>query len=135
MQYRPEYYERLQAVHDTGDWEGWLAFFLRGVAEVSAEATETVRRILTLREEHRSRVTEHLGRAAANGHRVLEQLYRRPFVSVSDVQAMAGTAYRAANRLVARLVEIGILEEITGDRRNRVYRYNPYLQILEDTTN
>ena len=42
MQYRPEYYERLQAVHDTGDWEGWLAFFLRGVAEVSAEATETV---------------------------------------------------------------------------------------------
>ena len=134
LQYRPEYYERLQAVHDTGDWECWLAFFLRGVAEVSAEATETVRRILTLREEHRSRVTEHLGRAAANGHRVLEQLYRRPFVSVSDVQAMSGTAYRAANRLVARLVEIGILEEITGDRRNRVYRYTPYLQILESDT-
>ena len=44
---------------------------------------------------------------------------------------MAGTAYRAANRLVARLVEIGILEEITGDRRNRVYRYTPYMQILE----
>jgi len=133
-QHRSEYYERLQAVHDTGDWEGWLAFFLRGVAEVSAEATETVRRILTLREEHRSRVTEHLGRAAANGHRVLEQIYRRPFVSVSDVQAMSGTAYRAANRLVAGLVEIGILEEITGDRRNRVYRYTPYLQILESDT-
>ena len=71
-QYRSEYYERLQAVRDSGDWEGWLAFFLRGAAAVSAEAADTVRRILTLREAHRTLVTERLGRAAADGHRVLE---------------------------------------------------------------
>ena len=131
-QRRSEYYERLQAVHDTGDWEGWLEFFLRGVAEVSAEATETVRRILSLREQHRSLVTERLGRAAADGHRVLERLYRQPFVTVGGVQEITGTSYAPANRLVARLVEVGILEEITGDRRNRLYRYTPYMQILED---
>ena len=131
-QRRSEYYERLQAVHDTGDWEGWLEFFLRGVAEVSAEATETVRRILSLREQHRSLVTERLGRAAADGHRVLERLYRQPFVTVGGVQGVTGTYYPAASRLVARLVEIGLLEEITGDRRNRVYRYSSYMQVLED---
>lgn len=133
-QHRGEYYERLQSVRDTGDWEAWLAFFLRGVAEVSAEATKTVRRILTLREDHRRLVTQRLGRAAADGHRVLERLYRQPFVTVGGVQDITGTYYPAASRLVARLVEIGILEEITGDRRNRVYRYTPYMQILESDT-
>ncbi len=130
-QYRSDYYERLQAVRDRGDWEGWLAFFLRGAAEVSAEAAETVRRILTLREEHRALVTERLGLAAANGHRVLDDLYRRPILSVANAQHITGTSYSAANRLVARLVEIGVLEEITGGRRNRVFRYGPYLRVLD----
>ena len=130
-QYRSEYYERLQAVRDRGDWEGWLAFFLRGAAAVSAEAADTVRRILTLREAHRTLVTERLGRAAADGHRVLESLYRRPFLTVAHVPEITGTNYAAANGLVARLVQIGVLEEVTGGRRNRVFRYGPYLGILE----
>ena len=130
-QYRSEYYDRLQAVRDSGDWEGWLAFFLRGAAAVSAEAAQTVRRILTLREEHRTLVTERLGRAAADGHRVLGHLYRRPFLTVAHVPAITGTNYPAANRLVARLVRIGVLEEITSSRRNRVFRYGPYLRVLE----
>ncbi len=133
-QRRSEYYERLQAVRDTGDWEAWLEFFLRGVAEVSVEATQSVRRILTLRERHRALVTERLGRVAAAGHRVLECLYRQPFVTVGDVQGITGTSYPPANRLVARLVQVGILEEITGDRRNRLYRYTPYMQILEGSS-
>ncbi len=130
-QHRSDYYDRLQAVRDGGDWEGWLAFFLRGVAEVSAVAVDTVRRVLTLREEHRTLVTEQLGRAAANGHRVLDYLYRRPLVSVASVQAITGTAYSSANDLVARLVRIGVLEEVTGNQRNRVFRYGHYLKALE----
>ena len=133
-QHRSEYYERLQAVHDTGDWEGWLAFFLHGVAEVSAEATETVRRILSLRERHRTVVTERLGRVAGDGLRVLERLYRQPFVTVGDVQRITGTSYPPANRLVGRLEDVGVLEEITGDRRNRQFRYTPYMQVLEGST-
>lgn len=130
--HRMEYYERLQAIRDTGDWEGWLAFFLRGVAEVSNEAVETARRILTLRERHRDIITERFGRSAGNGLRVLERLYRFPILSVNDVQEMIGTSYTAANQLVARLVDAGILEEITGYQRNRRFRYAPYIHIFSD---
>src|SRR5690606_6383699 len=72
--HRQTYYERLQAVRDEGAWEAWLAFFLRGVVEVSDQATETARKILLLREDHRRIITEAFGRAAGNGHRVIERL-------------------------------------------------------------
>ncbi|NCC85129.1 MAG: Fic family protein [Clostridia bacterium] len=132
-QHRTAYYEHLQAVRDHGQWEQWLAFFLRGVASVSREATETARRILALREEHRAAVTSHLGRAAGNGHRVLESLYERPIVSVAEVQTLTGTTFTAANNLVSRLVALGILQEVTGYKRNRVFRYQPYIAIFGDS--
>jgi Fic family protein len=130
--HRAAYYERLQAVRDTGDWEGWLAFFLRGVTEVSAEATETARRILALREEHRTLVTAHLGRAAGNGHRVLEHLFQKPILSVNDVRQLTGTTFPAANNLVSRLARRGIVNEITGNKRNRLFRYEPYIALFAE---
>jgi Fic family protein len=131
-QHRQAYYDRLQAVRDRGDWEGWLAFFLRGVSEVADEAAETARRILLLREEHRSAITQHMGRTAGNGHKVLESLFDRPIVKVGDVQAMTGTTYAAANNLVARLVDLGVLSEMTGYTRNRRFRYAPYIALFND---
>ena len=128
--HRTEYYERLQAVRDDGDWEGWLRFFLRGVAEVSVEATETARRIIALREEHRRIVTENLGRGAATGHRLLESLYGNPITSVQEVRDRLGLTTAAANLAVARLTELGLLAEITGQRRNRRFRYEPYVQLF-----
>jgi Fic family protein len=77
-QQRQAYYDHLQAVRDQGAWEAWLAFFLCGVISVSGEATETARRILRLREDHRTAITEKLGRAAGNGHKVLESLFDKP---------------------------------------------------------
>lgn len=131
-QHRQAYYEHLQAVRDAGEWESWLAFFMRGVAQVAAEATETARRIQLLREQHRAAITEHLGRAAGNGHRVLETLFDRPIVTVADIKALTGTTYAAANTLVARLVEQGILVEMTGYTRNRRFRYEPYVRLFTD---
>lgn len=130
--HRAAYYDHLQAVRDTGDWESWLAFFLRGVAEVSAEATDTARRILALRETHRELVTAHLGRAAGNGHRVLEHLFLKPIRSVADVRQLTGTTFPAANKLVSRLAEQGIIQEITGHKRNRLFRYEPYIHLFGD---
>ena len=130
--HRTEYYERLQAVRDAGDWEGWLAFFLRGVTEVSAQATDTARRILALREEHRALITAELGRAAGNGHRVLESLYRRPIVSVADVREITGTTTPAANQLVTRLVDHGVLGEVTGQKRHRRFQYNAYVRLFDE---
>ncbi|MHB8202867.1 MAG: Fic family protein [Desulfomonilaceae bacterium] len=133
--HRQLYYESLQRVRDTGAWEDWLSFFLRGVADVSAQATETARRILALREEHRSEIAEHLGRSAGNGHRVLENLYQRPVMSTNDVKKLIGTSYPAANQLVAKLVDRGILNELTGNVRNRKFRYDGYINLFDEPNN
>ncbi len=130
--HRQAYYDRLQAVRDAGDWEGWLSFFLRGVADVSGQATDTDRRILTLREAHRAGITEHFGRAAGNGHKVLERLYERPILSVSEVKELTGTTYPAANQLVQRFLEQRILTEITGLSRHRRFRYDAYVRLFSD---
>lgn len=130
--YRNDYYDRLQAVRDSGDWEGWLTFFLRGVSEVSAEATETARRILLMREAHRNAITERFGRAAGNGHRVLERLFDKPIIAVSDVMALNGTTFASANTLIARFEQLGILKEVTGFARNRRFRYEPYVRLFAD---
>lgn len=132
-EHRQAYYEHLQAVRDHGAWEAWLAFFLRGVIDVAGEAAETARRILHLREQHRASITEQLGRAAGNGHKVLESLFDRPIVSVHDVQKLIGTTYAAANSLVSRLVKLDVLSEMTGYARNRRFRYAPYIALFSDT--
>jgi Fic family protein len=131
-QHRTEYYEHLQAIRDHGNWEGWLAFFLRGVASVSAEATETARHILLMREEHRTAVTDRMGRAAAAGLRILEHLFQRPMITVADARTLIGSTYNAANAVIAQLCTLGILQEATGYKRNRLFRYAPYIAIFGD---
>lgn len=133
-QHRQEYYDQLQSVRDRGTWEDWMEFFLRGVIEVSKQATETARRILTLRENHRSTITEKFGRAAGNGHRVLEYLYEHPILSANEVRDLIGTTYPAANDLVAKFVSTGILLEITGQARNRKFMYQSYIDLFRDQT-
>lgn len=130
--YRSEYYDRLQAVRDAGDWEGWLDFFLRGVVEVAGEATVTARRIVELRERHRRLIMEHFGRVAAGALKVLESLYSQPIVSVPQVQKITGSSFPAANDLVKRFVQRGILVEKTGQARNRRFRYDAYIAIFSE---
>ncbi len=105
-------------------------FFLRGVEEVATEAVETARRILALREDHRGLITGRLSRGAANGHKVLEQLFEKLIISVNDVMKMTGTTFAAANTLVGRLVELGILKELTGYARHRRFEYSPYVALF-----
>ncbi len=130
--YRQQYYEHLQAVRDKGEWEQWLQFFLTGVFEVSEEATTTAGKVLRLREEHRQVIIDQLGRAASNALRVLEDLYERPIVSVVQVRDFTGTTYQAANNLVKKLVQHGILREFTGQKRNRRFIYEKYIGLFHD---
>ncbi|WP_245584250.1 Fic family protein [Silanimonas lenta] len=131
-QRRSEYYERLQAVRDADDWEGWLAFFLDGVIEVSQQATHTAAAILRMREDYRAKITEHLGRAAANGQRVMDRLFDHPIVSVATVREWLGITPAGANQIVGRLEGVGLLREITGYARNRRFRFEPYLRLFEE---
>ena len=94
--------------------------------------THTAHAILDMRERFRLAITDHLNRAAGNGHRVMDRLFDRPIVTVATVRDWLGVTPAAANSLVRRLVDIGLLREITGYARNRRFRFEPYLVLFED---
>ena len=128
-QNRAEYYDRLTAIRRRGDWEGWLRFFLRGVAETATEATATAQAILDLRERHRDLVGDRTG---LNGVRLHDFLFNRPLVNVNLVKDALGVSFATANNLVAAFEDAGLLTEITGGRRRRVFSYDSYLALLRD---
>jgi Fic family protein len=130
--HRAEYYDRLQYVRDRGDWEGWLKFFLRGVFEVSQEATEIARQIVKLREQHRDLIISELGKGARTGLVLLESLFRTPYVTVQSISRDTDLSRPSANVLVNRFCRLNILEEYTGKRRNRQFGYTSYLKLFEE---
>lgn len=131
-EHRQEYYDRLQAVRDKGDWEGWLAFFLDGVATVAAEATQTARRIVRMREAMRQRVSARFGRRSGVGLKLLDALFKEPVVTVRSVQRIVGYSQPAAAALVAAMERAGILNELTGRRRDRVWELRAYLRLFAE---
>jgi Fic family protein len=129
--YRVQYYDRLMAVRTDGDWEGWLKFFLRGVAEVSRAATETAHKILTLREDGRKIILE----AFANSNlaqRLFDYLFEQPMLNVRMVEKHLDCSFAKANQLVIQLESKGLLKETTGWQRNRRYKFGPYLAFFEE---
>lgn len=130
--HRSEYYERLQAIRDKGDWEGWLKFFLRGVYEIAQEATSTARKIVTLREAHRHLITKNLRQSSSKALLLLEMLYFRPFLSVEYVVKGTELSFPNANALVKKFLNLGLLTEITGKKRNRRFAFDPYLSLFKD---
>lgn len=130
--HRKEYYDLLQANRDHGAIEEWLKFFIRGIAQVSNEATETSRRIVEMRERYRDLINAEFGQGAGNATIVLERLFDKPIITVNDAQRWTGLTYAASNTLVERFCKHGILNEITGQRRNRRFRYDPYIAIFAE---
>ena len=128
--HRAEYYDRLMAIRVSGDWEGWLKFFLRGVAETADEARRTAQRILDLRERHRELVLRHS--LAPNGLNLLSLLFRSPLVNVRLVARSLDVSYQTANVLVGRFEDLDLLRETTGGRRGRIFRYDPYMSLFVD---
>ncbi|MCB2053642.1 MAG: Fic family protein [Geminicoccaceae bacterium] len=128
--HRQEYYDRLQEIRNRGAWEDWLAFFLEGIASVANEATETCRKISRRREDDREMIMAHMSGAAGNGMKVLESMFRRPIATVGDIESHLGISYAGANKIAKKLVEIGILQEITGNRRNRHFIYARYVALF-----
>jgi Fic family protein len=127
-QHRLEYYDRLTAVRRDGDWEGWLRFFLRGVAETATEATRLARQIVAMREEHRS-VLQTAG-VSGRAFDLLDVLFAQPLVNVNVVAERLNVSFGGARKLVERFVEAGFLVETTGQQRNRRFAYQPYLDLL-----
>lgn len=128
---RREYYDRLQAVRLEGDWEGWLRFFLEGVSDTAGEATLTARRTLALFERDRRRIGES---GTATMLRVFEVLQRHPLRGVRDVQRELALTFPTAALALARLEKLGVVSELTGQKRNRLYAYREYVELLNEGT-
>jgi Fic family protein len=128
--HRTEYYDRLMAVRLRGDWEGWINFFLGGVVLTAREATETAEKLFELRETHRKLIIER--NLSQNGLTLLSHLFRRPLVNINLVASLLGSTFPTASRLVSSFEEMGLLREITGQKRSRMFRYQPYLALFDD---
>jgi Fic family protein len=132
-QKRATYYELLQRVREVGDWEIWLNFFLQGIAETAEQAAETVGRLLRLFEADRVRIYK-LGRSAGSAPRVHEFLQKQPVASSTRLVKALSLSKPTANAALMQLVQLGIITEITGQQRNRVFAYKDYLRILSEGT-
>jgi Fic family protein len=128
-QRRGEYYDRLQVVRDKGDFEGWVRFFLEGVRDVSREGTETARSVLDLREQHRALLAGREG-ISHSAQTLLDSLFEQPVVTVNGAAEAIGKTYPAANKLVGEFESLGILRQISPGARNRVFKYEPYVEIF-----
>jgi Fic family protein len=130
---RQEYYDRLNMVRDNGDYEQWIAFFLKGVVETADSAVETARKILELQTKHRDLLwKKKLSSPFAIG--ILERLFQKPYVSVNDVAREFSISFQAASNLVSQLEGAGILHEITGKKRDKRFIYAEYISILSEGT-
>lgn len=130
---REEYYHLLDRVRQDGDWEAWLAFFLEGVRQTAEGAVSTARRLVALFQEDRDRIQAR-GRAAGSALRVHDVLKQRPITSLQEIRRRAGLSFPAASDAMALLMELGVVRELTGKKRNRVFGYTHYLAILGEGT-
>ena len=131
---RAEYYDRLMAVRKNGDWENWIKFFLRGIAEVSDEATESARAILKIKEDAANALYKKDG-TNSNYQRLLNYLFEQPFIKRSDVEQYLDVSNPTAGSILEVFCQMNILVDCTPDKaRNKMYAFGKYLDILNSGT-
>lgn len=129
-QYRNMYYDLLNQLRHEGDWESWLEFFLEGVELTANHGVQTAQRLNSLFEQDRKRIEE--GSQVNSTSRVHHEFTQRPLSSVTAVSKRIQVAYATANSAVQNLVDMGIVQEVTGRRRERVFVYSGYLGVLNE---
>ncbi len=129
--HRGAYYDALTRVRESNDIGLWVRFFLQAMIETTAHGKQTFQRILTLRQELEKRIVS-LGRSAENARKLIRRLYREPAISINGTMELLRIEYAPAGRLVGKLVDMGLLEEVTGKQRNRSYLFRRYLDVFRD---
>lgn len=131
--HRQAYYDHLQLVRETGDWEEWIQFFLKGVIEAANQAIETAQKILKLFAEDRKEI-ESMEKSSAYIFRLHNYLQKHPITDAMLVVKNCTMALPTANKSLKQLMELKIIKEVTGRSRNRIYAYSKYLDILNEGT-
>jgi Fic family protein len=132
-QNRQTYYEHLQAVRQHGEWESWVAFFLRGVTETARQGIQTAQSLLRLFSNDRGRV-EQLGRPAATALRLHQFLQRRGLTTIPAASRHLGLSQPTVTSAIAHLQALGIVRETTGRRRGKIFVYGAFLDLLSEGT-
>lgn len=132
-QHREEYYRLLGACRTEGDWESWVTFFLEGVTTTADDAVATARRLVDAFSSDRDRISA-LGRKAGSTLRVHDALKARPLLMLREAEALTGLSFPAAASGMDELMGLGIVRELTGKKRNRVYAYTEYVSLLSEGT-
>lgn len=133
-QHRSTYYEMLNHVRRTGDWEAWLMFFLEGIKSVAEEAVSTAQRLAHVFQQDQAKVEATAGRRTGSALRVHNALKSQPVLSLPATCSSTQLSFPAAAAAMEVLAHCGIAREITGKRRNRVFVYVQYVSILNDGT-
>lgn len=132
-QHRQLYYDRLQAVRTKGDWEGWLGFFYSGIYETAQLAVTTAQRLLNMFEEDRQKL-QALGKAAGSAIRLHQLMQSSPIINVPSAARELSLSKTAVNNALNRMAENGLVRELTGQERYRIFAYDQYLSILAEGT-
>ena len=133
-QHRQEYYDRLMAVRYGGDWENWIKFFLKGIAEVSDEAIVSAKQILSLKTKY-SNILNEKKYTNNNVQLLLDNLFEQPYITKQTISKLMHVSKPTANALVDLFCEIGILSDLTPNRqRYKNYVFSEYMEILDKGT-
>ena len=127
--HRQVYYDKLNAAREKDDLEGWLKFYLEGVVETSKQALDTAKKIIKMRERHKD-IVIGMGRVVDRSNILLNELFKSPMVRIKDVEKITGLSNPNAIVLVDKFERAGLLKEITGHRRNRIYIYDEYVKLF-----
>lgn len=130
--FRDEYYSRLLAVSQSGDWRGWIEFFLRGVAGQCREALSDARAILALHTEY-EQTLKGTKKVPETAHRLIGEIFHNPVISISGLSKKWDVPFMSVNRGVMRLRDIGILVEATKRKRNRLFVAHRLMELLTAT--
>jgi Fic family protein len=131
--HRQEYYRRLMEIRTQGDWEGWIAFFLRCVSEAAEDGVETAGRLFALLGKDRQVVLRHKATTIPTVQ-LLDLLPEHPMITLSGAMELLNTTKPTASKAIDALCQAKVLQEITGKLRDRIYAYRAYLNVLAQDT-
>lgn len=130
---RVEYYDRLSEVRRKGNYEQWVKFFLLAILESAKDATDITKKLAKLHDQNTAKI-EKIGRASMSTRKVFDYLESNPIIEINKTAEAINFAYNTVHSAIDRLTEMGIVEESSGQNRNRVFSYVDYLDLLREGT-
>ena len=130
--HRNTYYELLNEVRFSGDWEKWLDFFADAVVITAKQAVQTAQKLIKMKDTDKGRISNNLGRSAANAQLIHNILMHTPIITSVDLVKKSELNPTTVNNILSMMIKLGIVNELTGKKRNRVYCYNEYLKIMNE---